>query len=1042
MIQKTMARLGAALALAAILIAGLIPAAQAAQATPASASVSVAQVVRHDGQAQRPQNFSVCQSNSGASNSNFLPVNRWQGATNELHSRLEGGINVGSFMGTIHRDFVVGSGMSFGNFLWSQGANLAEFAVGFCMLNTVGGAADGIAKQIGDVMFFGAGLPILAFLIVVSIIAVVVQGLKGSIRWGSLFQKAIVVGLLAFMTLGSVNSTGGGINGNNSTYKPGVGSPGWIVTTVNNTIASLASAPAMAFSIDPPDTSNGGLLSCKNYVTALNTKYMDQYGQGTASLAAGVPMVISSMWERSGLTAWRAAQFGSGNEANRYSDRAWCRMLEWNAGTYSGNVPEIMRAADPGFQNIPDANGANESKALNPVTLEQRDRSIIAWAACKPERNGTWSVDNGFGNIADKQINEVDDKHCTNWWNGSDKDLKQFDWPTKEAGVAERANGNQNMQAFVDTLHGTSNGSGTIASFAFILSSLVAFGVFGLASLAILVAKVAQVLMIIAIFVAGMAVLGPRGSTKKLANAFKSLVGVTVFIFFMQVIFALLSQITNMIQKTGSTLLTGDSAWIVLWTGLSPAVAVFVMHMLFTKVLKIPSPFKISGGLAWAGAAAAGGAAAMGGISRMLDRPGSKLAQRAMSSGRRSMNGALGKVSGGRLGGVAGNGSTGRSQSGDVKPAKTGGKGVDTRSALEIAKTSMPVAGIEGSKDQTGEAASKSGKAGTETEAETTSADAGAVSAEPAEGASSTTAPGTAGAAASAAAAAGAAGVTATVGAGASAAGAAVSAGAAGKGPLIETVGTSSSADAGPGRAADQESDDLIERVDGTTSAGKAGEQEKKASKAATIDPTVLAYSGVNNSGLTQGKMTRAERQQLRAAQAKELADAKVYQKQNRAEMGLGDKPDTRRAKAANTIHNALNRAQEDKAGTARRIIKGTVKTAAVSTGVIAATAVVPWAVPAAVGYYAAKGGLRVAKGNTKAIRNAKNDELVNNYRTKVKSDHNEQVRIQREAEKEARKAAKSAGESKKTNPVTGGQPKPGINGSAGRQGKAGRVRQ
>lgn len=1016
MIQKTMARIGAVLALAAILITGLIPAAQAAAVEPAAATISITQAIRHDGEVPRPQNFSVCQRNSGAATSNFLPVNRWQGATNDLHSRMEGGVNVGRFMGTIHRDFVVGSGMSFGNFLWSQGANLAEFAVGFCMLNTVGGAADGIAKQIGDIMFFGAGVPILVLLLVISLVAVVVQGLKGSINWKSLFQKAIVIGLLAFMTLGSVNSRGGGINGNNSEYKPGVGSPGWIVTTVNNTIASLASAPAMAFSIDPPDTSSGGLLSCKNYVTALNTEYMEQYGQGTASLAAGVPMVISSMWERSGLTAWRAAQFGAGTE--EYSDRGWCRMLEWNAGTSSILMPEIMRKADPSFQNIPDP---NTSRALNPVTLEQRDRSIIAWASCKPERNGTWSVATNFNDLANGR--SVTPEHCSNWWSGEDKDLKHFDWPTKEAGVAERANGHQTVQAFVDNLHGTQNGSGTIAAFAFILSSIVAFCVFGLASLAILVAKVAQVLMIITIFVSGLAILTPRGSMQKLSNAFKTLVGVTVFIFFMQVIFALLSQITNMIQKTGSTLLTGDSAWIVLWTGLSPAVAVFVMHMVFTKVLKVPSPFKISGGLAWAGAAAAGGAAAMGGISRMLDRPGSRMANSARSAGRRTMNGALGKVSGGRLGGAAGSGSLNRSQTGDVKPAKLGGKGVDSRSALEIAKSSMPTTGAQSAKDQTGEVAGNDTKGGTETTeaAGTTAGAAPAADAATGSGAGSDTS-GPSGAAA--AAAAGAAGTTATVGSAAENAG---------KSPLIETVGSSSATETGPGRAPGHEDEELIERVSGTTSTGNPGEK-KEAPKAAPIDPTVLAYSGVNNSELAKGKMTRNERRQLREAQNKELADAQAYQKQSRKEMGLGDKPDTRRAKAANTIHNALNRAQEDKVGTAKRVVKGTVKTAAVTTGVIAATAVVPWAVPAAAGYYAAKGGLRVAKGHTKAVRNAKNDELVNNYRTKMKQDHAEQVKLQREAEKEARKAAgKVADETKKNSPVTGGGQRPQIQQTEGR---------
>ena len=742
MIKKTMARIGAVLALAALLTTGVIPAAQAAERAPATVSVSSAVSAGAPtslipGAPNRPdQGFRVCQTSSQAANSATLPVNRWQGATNELHSRMEGGINVGSFMGTIHRDFVVGSGMSFGNFLWSQGANLAEFSIGFCMLNKMGGAADGIGKTIGEVMIFGAGAPILVLLVVAGLITVLLQGLKGSINWKSLFQKALVVGLLAFMTIGSMNSRGGGINGSTADYQPGVGSPGWVVTTINNTVASLASAPAMALAVEQPDSGgrSGGLMSCKNYVSALNNTYMQTYGDGANSLSAGVPLVISSMWERSGLTAWRAAQFGAGTEANNLSDRAWCRMLEWNAGTSAGNVPGVLKKADPNMQNAPSVEQAQKSLAFSPLTVEQKDRSIIAWSACKlktPTGNAnakeSWEVVNGFNSLADEGKN-ITPEHCAEWWNGGDDSLKQFDWPTKVTGIAERAGDQVSIKNYVETLHGNQNGDGAIASIAFVISSLVAFGVFGLISLGILVAKIVQVMMIITLFVTAIGILTPRGSMEKLGRAMKSLIGVTVFIFGIQLVFAFLSQITNMIQKTGSTLLSGDTIWITLWTGLSPAIAVFVMHLVFTKILKVPSPFKISGGLAWAGAAGAGGAAAMGGISRMLDRPGSKMARGAMSAGRRTMNGALGKVSGGRLGGATGNGSTGRSQSGEVKPAKTGGKGVDTRSALEIAKSSMPTVGNETAKSQTGEAAGKSGKAGAETETET-SADAGAVSA-------------------------------------------------------------------------------------------------------------------------------------------------------------------------------------------------------------------------------------------------------------------------------------------------------------------------
>lgn len=1013
MIKKTMARIGAVLALAALLTTGVIPAAQAAERAPATVSVSSAvsagaptSLIPGAPNPTPSQGFSVCQTSSQAANSKNLPVNRWQGATNELHSRMEGGINVGSFMGTIHRDFVVGSGMSFGNFLWSQGANLAEFSIGFCMLNKMGGAADGIGKTIGEVMIFGAGAPILVLLVVAGLITVLLQGLKGSINWKSLFQKALVVGLLAFMTIGSMNSRGGGINGSTADYTPGVGSPGWVVTTINNTVASLASAPAMALAVEQPDSGgrSGGHMSCKNYVSGLNTKYMETFGSGTNSLAAGVPLVISSMWERSGLTAWRAAQFGAGTEADKLSDRAWCRMLEWNAGTGEYIVKDALKRADPTLQNLPGETAIRGSKAFFPMTVEQKDRSVIAWSACKLNtktgnvgNEESWTVDNSFNALKDKNITSKD---CADWFSKDSADLKQFDWPTKVTGIAERAGDQDSIKNFVETLHGNQNGDGAIASIAFVISSLVAFGVFGLISLGILVAKIVQVMMIITLFVTGIGILTPRGSMEKLGRAMKSLIGVTVFIFGIQLVFAFLSQITNMIQKTGSTLLSGDTTWLTLWTGLSPAIAVFVMHLVFTKILKVPSPFKISGGLAWAGAAGAGGAAAMGGISRMLDRPGSKMARGAMSAGRRTMNGALGKVSGGRLGGATGNGSTGRSQSGEVKPAKTGGKGVDTRSALEAAKatTASTGAAVAGS-GAAAESRDQAGGAKVDTEVDTNVG---------ADGSVETT-------------------VKTAVETNVEASAAQ---------PSQEQFHAQAAEEFAPVSKAEQKANkrrvEMQRQVERKGERDRAREARKAQNRAADqaasgadgnwasnpIDPTVLANSGIANSALTKGKMTRVERKQYTKAQNEELAAAKEHAKKVQEELGVAGKPGTLRGKAANSIHNAITGAREDKVGAAKKIAKGAV----IGAGVVAATAVVPWAVPAAAGYYATKGGVRVAQKNTKAVRNAKNDNMVNMYRQRVLLDHAQRQQQQRAAEAAAAKAAKKNGKGGKNGKGNKGQ--------------------
>ena len=58
----------------------------------------------------------------------------------------------------------------------------------------------------------------------------------------------------------------------------------------------------------------------------------------------------------------------------------------------------------------------------------------------------------------------------------------------------------------------------------------------------------------------------------------------------------------------------------MLWSGFAPVTAVVVLHLLFKHVLRVPSPFKPSGALAYAGAIGGIGAAAGAGFDRLLAR--------------------------------------------------------------------------------------------------------------------------------------------------------------------------------------------------------------------------------------------------------------------------------------------------------------------------------------------------------------------------------------------------------------------------------------
>ena len=94
-------------------------------------------------------------------------------------------------------------------------------------------------------------------------------------------------------------------------------------------IASLASAPAKAIadqgSVTEQTQDTGDPLSCSAFTANMRANYQDLYLSGPASLGASVPLVMSQMWENTGLMVWVNSQFGAGNP---YGPRVYCHVLE------------------------------------------------------------------------------------------------------------------------------------------------------------------------------------------------------------------------------------------------------------------------------------------------------------------------------------------------------------------------------------------------------------------------------------------------------------------------------------------------------------------------------------------------------------------------------------------------------------------------------------------------------------------------------------------------------------------------------------------
>ena len=317
--------------------------------------------------------LSLCEQQAVSTNTSVLPAIRWDDASSHLHTRLGGAI-WDDVPQKLQRNGYTENLLSVGNMFWSLTSSATEFSGKFCPLEVVGGTIDDAAATLGKAVLSsplpvaGVSLALIGFL------------WRKRQRGGSprqLIGTMVIVALLAVMVAGASASTGGGRDGSSAAYVPGKLSPGWLVVKTNTAISTLAAAPVQALNTVQVSTKvSSDPLSCLAYTNAMHAQYQERWGSSLASsAAAGVPQTISSMWEQSGLQAWKRAQFGT----NPYGDRVYCRLLESYAATPTDQVTELMVMAGVSRDLVvPDALAWRA--ANDPV---ERDRQMIGWAACQ-----------------------------------------------------------------------------------------------------------------------------------------------------------------------------------------------------------------------------------------------------------------------------------------------------------------------------------------------------------------------------------------------------------------------------------------------------------------------------------------------------------------------------------------------------------------------------------------------------------------------------------------------------------------------------------
>jgi uncharacterized membrane protein HdeD (DUF308 family) len=638
----------------AMLLLGLAPASAALAYEPAAATAAAAD----SGLLPTAGSLLTAIDNDGAggatagSDSKFLAINRWANATGSLHTKTNP-LDPAGQIATATRVNTQSLGLTAISGLWTGTAALSDLSANLQPIQSAGVQVDRGAAALGQVILANPLIFLLAGMI--AIVAAIWNKSRGRDSTGLIKQVLGVVAVFALigvMSAGAANSTPK-MGDTTSKYVPGVGSPGWVVTTLTTTIgAATDGALAGISNVDLTTTLNGdaasaaGELNCSNYTVALTNYFAENKKSGTASMAS-----ISRMWQTSGASVWANVQFGVDN---KFRDKVWCHQADHDAGVGTTQQREFStKGVTGGATLFSQSNPA--SKAWTTTNNNDADKTMIAWAACDWNVTG-WAVEPEFKTKLDGS-EWIKASSCKSWWEGDQKTNLDFDGHGFNIGTGEpgpqqihELSDNEGVLNFMRAWQGTENGvGGSILIVWAILSGLIIFIVLGVVlSGAVVVAKVLAIVSMATVILILVGSLFTRsGPGPKIVALLKKVFGYTLLAAASSAIVMLVTWLTQTMMALGNSLFSAPGSAIgLIWTGASPILALIALHMLF-KSFKLPSPITAKGALAWGAAGGAAGAAIGGGIAnRLAGRAGEK----AMGAAKGAGSAAVNKMTGGKIG--------------------------------------------------------------------------------------------------------------------------------------------------------------------------------------------------------------------------------------------------------------------------------------------------------------------------------------------------------------------------------------------------------
>lgn len=204
-----------------------------------------------------------------------------------------------------------------------------------------------------------------------------------------------------------------------------------------------------------------------------------------------------------------------------------------------------------------------------------------------------------------------------------------------ENGLAEQAE----AYSYVSNTSGTIRTSTTLVAITYAISALIGSLAMAFLAEALFIMKLLSHVMAFFLIIAALAGVISQGFGSA-ASFFQGWIGYTAITSVTTLLFAIVLLIATALIRAGDAILGSWATAMMLWIGVCPALAIFILNWMFKKLFRTRSPFTIRGMQAMAGNPLAV-AGAVGG--------GGALTTNLLEQGRRKLTGAAMTTAKGRL---------------------------------------------------------------------------------------------------------------------------------------------------------------------------------------------------------------------------------------------------------------------------------------------------------------------------------------------------------------------------------------------------------